>query len=152
MTSHRAVRPGARSDTTVLASPSLIPSALEEVLRYVPASLTAPRVAKVDTVLSGQAIQAGQWVLPMLAAANRDPAHFAEPHGFDITRTPNRHLTFGHGVHFCLGAPLARLEARVAIETLVSRFKRLQVLHEVPLEAVQSPLLYGVKHLPVEIG
>lgn len=134
------------------ADPSRIPAALEEVLRYVPASLTAPRVAKVDTVLGGQTIQAGQWVLPMLAAANRDPACFAEPDRFDIGRTPNRHLSFGYGIHFCLGAPLARLEARIAIETLTQRFQTLQVLRDGPLETVQSPILYGVKRLPVRVG
>ena len=131
------------------AQPELIPDAVEEVLRYLPSISSPARVAARDVVIEGQNIQAGQWVLPMVASANRDEAYFANPETFNIQRTPNRHLTFGYGIHFCLGAPLARLESRIALEMLLARFKNIKRMHEVPLQAVVSPQLYGVQHLPV---
>lgn len=131
------------------ANMELMPSAIEEVLRYLPSVHTAPRMTKVDTVLNGVAIAAGQWVMPMLASANRDETQFANPHQFDITRTPNRHLTFGHGIHFCLGAPLARLEAKIGLQKLLTRLHNIKVLRDEPLEAVTSPIVYGVKILPI---
>ena len=131
------------------AQPELIPTAIEEVLRYLPSITSPARVATTDVVIEGQTIQAGQWVLPMVASANRDEAYFANAETFDITRTPNRHLTFGFGVHFCLGAPLARLESKIALEMLLARFKNIKRMREVPLKGVASPQLYGVQHLPV---
>jgi len=131
------------------ADMELMPTTIEEVLRYLPSVHTAPRVAKVDTVLNGVEIAAGQWVMPMLASANRDETQFANPHQFDITRSPNRHLTFGHGIHFCLGAPLARLEAKIGLQKLLTRLHTIQVLRDEPLEAVNSPIVYGVKKLPI---
>ncbi|MGW7533035.1 cytochrome P450 [Amycolatopsis sp. NPDC054798] len=102
--------------------PRLIPSAVEELMRYVPleANGTTPRYAVEDVVLSGTRIEAGSPVVPASAAANRDPDVFADPDRLDFARAPNPHLGFGAGAHFCLGAPLARLELRVALEVLVS--------------------------------
>ncbi|WP_406640232.1 cytochrome P450 [Amycolatopsis sp. WGS_07] len=102
--------------------PSLIPSAVEELMRYVPleANGTTPRYAVEDVVLSGIRIEAGSPVVPASAAANRDPDVFADPDRLDFARAPNPHLGFGVGAHFCLGAPLARLELRVALEVLTS--------------------------------
>ena len=85
------------------------------------------RLTKADTEVGGVRIPAGQIVLPWLTAANRDERVFAEPDRFDIHRKPNPHLTFGHGIHFCLGAPLARLEARVALRLLLQRYRDIEV-------------------------
>jgi cytochrome P450 len=87
-------------------------------------------------------------VLPMLGAANRDPAVFSEPARFDITRDPNPHLAFGHGIHFCLGAPLARLEARIALEAVLSRLPGLALDPGSRLERMDSTIVYGLKALP----
>src|SRR5690606_8671050 len=97
------------------ADPGLMPTAIEEMLRYDAPVSRAWRLAGTDVELGGQQIRRGQMVLLMLGAANRDPDQFADPETFDLTRTDNRHLGFGYGIHFCLGAPLARIEAPVAI-------------------------------------
>ena len=89
--------------------------------------LATARVALTDVDLGGSRIERGQSVVGILAAANRDPAVFADPDRLDITRDPNPHLAFGRGIHFCLGAPLARLEGQIAIGELVSRFPNLEV-------------------------
>jgi cytochrome P450 len=88
-------------------------------------------------------------VIVWLAAANRDPEEFPNPDTFDIARTPNRHLTFGHGIHFCLGAPLARLEAKVAIETLLRRVTDFQRADAGAYEPVEGFIIHGVKRLPL---
>lgn len=129
--------------------PTLLPTAIEEVLRYLPSTQTAPRIAAVDTSIDGQEVKAGQWVMPMLASANRDEAQFPQPDLFEIQRTPNRHLTFGYGVHFCLGAPLARIESKIALEAILERLTDIQRVRSVRLEAVASPIVYGMKHLPI---
>ena len=100
----------ARLQTT----PDLIPSAIEEVLRYRSPVQAVFRKTTRTVALHGQTIPEGSLVLPMIGSANRDPKLFAEPDRFDVTREPNPHIAFGHGPHFCLGAPLARLEARIA--------------------------------------
>ncbi|MFD2467127.1 cytochrome P450 [Amycolatopsis silviterrae] len=107
---------------TLTEDRSLIPSAVEELMRYVPleANGTTPRYAVEDMVLSGTLIEAGSPVVPASAAANRDPEVFADPDRLDFARTPNPHLGFGVGAHFCLGAPLARLELQVALEVLTA--------------------------------
>ncbi|PYC66968.1 cytochrome P450 [Micromonospora arborensis] len=103
---------------------SLMPSAVEELLRYVPINSAAmfPRYALTDVELSGVTVRAGDPVLPSLAAANRDPEVFADPDVLDLTRKPNPHVTFGYGAHLCLGAQLARLELQVALGLLLDRF------------------------------
>jgi cytochrome P450 len=130
-------------------NPALIPSAIEEVLRYLPSVHTAPRVAAIDTTLDGQQVKARQWVMPMLASANRDETQFPASDVFDIHRSPNRHLTFGYGVHFCLGAPLARLESKIALNAIFERLTDIQRVRTVPLVAVTSPIVYGMEHLPI---
>src|SRR5690606_28484085 len=101
------------------ADPSLLPGAVEEMLRYEPSAQMTSRIVAEDFELHGHKMEQGQVVLLSLAGANRDPAVFPEPDRFDITRSPNRHLAFGHGIHHCLGAPLAVVEARIAFESLL---------------------------------
>ena len=111
-----------------LADPGLVPAAVEESLRLEPAAAVLDRYATSDVQLGGAGIRAGDQVTVSLAGANRDPVVFAEPDLFDVRR-PNagHHLAFAHGPHFCLGAHLARLEAQVAIETLLARLPRLRL-------------------------
>src|ERR687896_2270412 len=105
------------------ADPALSGPAVEEILRYdCPADFLLLRVALTDVALGGVRIRKGEAVVPLNSSANHDEAHFAEPATFDITRTHNPHLGFGHGIHFCLGAPLARIEMRVLYEELLPRF------------------------------
>ena len=129
--------------------PALLPGAIEEVLRYLSPVPCFPRIARVDTVIEEQTIQAGQWVMPWLMSANRDPEVFSDPNRFDIRRDPNRHISFGAGVHFCLGAPLARLETKIALSAILERLCDIQRVRTVPLEPGWHPVAYGVKHLPL---
>jgi cytochrome P450 len=131
------------------ADPSLLPSAIEEVLRYLPPVPQFPRVAAVDTEIDGSAVAAGDWVMALLPSANRDEAEFARPDDFDIRRQPNRHLALGHGVHFCLGAPLARMETRIAMDTMLRRLRDVRLVADFPLVPHQSPFAYGMERLPV---
>jgi pimeloyl-[acyl-carrier protein] synthase len=109
----------------LMDDPALIASAVEELLRYNSPVQGTSRMAAEDVAIDGRQIRRGQHLSLMIGAANRDPAHFADPDALDITRRPNRHLSFAHGPHFCLGAPLARLEGQIAIGTLVRRLPRL---------------------------
>jgi cytochrome P450 len=131
------------------AEPELLPLAIEEVLRFRSPIQRTARIALSDTLLGGQQIQAGQRVVALLGSANRDETRFADPDRFVPGRTPNRHLAFGHGIHFCLGAPLARLEAKIALSLLLQRFRELRRITTVPLEPLENPIMYGVKHLPI---
>jgi cytochrome P450 len=106
--------------------PDLLPSAIEELLRYDgPVERASQRIALTDMEIAGTPIPEGAWVHVALAAADRDPAAFDHPDRLDVTRAPKRHVAFGHGLHFCLGAPLARLEGRIAIGSLLTRFPNL---------------------------
>jgi cytochrome P450 len=107
------------------AEPDLMPAAVEEFLRFDSPVQFTDRVALEDVELGGQRIARGRPALLLLAAANHDPAQFAAPHRLDIARSDNRHLAFGGGPHFCLGAPLARLEAQIALGGLLRRFPKL---------------------------
>ena len=109
---------------------SLIPNAVEEMLRFEPPAQALPRQTKQDYTLHGRTIPANQRVLLVWAAANLDEREFSEPERFDALRPVTRHLALGHGVHFCLGASLARLEARVAFETLLARHPDYRLLEE----------------------
>jgi cytochrome P450 len=134
--------------------PALLDSAIEEVIRFNgPVGHTRPVYALTDVEIGGVVVPRGDTVVPVLLAANRDPAVFAEPDAFDLTRSPNRHLGFGHGIHFCLGAALARLQARAAVGALVQRFPRLALAVD-PAELEWTPelFLHGVRHLPVSLG
>jgi amino acid adenylation domain-containing protein len=106
---------------------SLIPSAVEEMLRFESPSQHTARLAPSDRELGGKQIQKRQAVIAIMAAANRDPERFPDPDRFDITRTDNRHLAFGYAAHFCFGAPLARAEGQIAFERMLSRFRNLRL-------------------------
>jgi len=106
-------------------NPALMPSAIEEMLRYESPAQRQTRYVSEEMTFGGRQIQKGDMVMLMLNAANRDPAVFSNPDTFDITRDPNRHLSFSYGIHFCVGAPLARLEASIAIAALLQRLPNL---------------------------
>jgi hypothetical protein len=134
------------------ARPERIESAIEEFLRYESPAPRNSRIAMADLELGGQQIREGQTVALMLSAANRDPQQFSDPDRLDISRSPNRHLAFGSGAHFCLGAPLARLEGQIAITTIL---QRLPGLRPVEQSALERPLWHAstglrmLKTLPV---
>jgi len=129
-------------------SPALIGSAIEELLRYDAPVQRSGRMPNTDVELGGKTIPKGALVLGLIGAANRDPAHFAEPDRLDITRADNRHLAFGWGIHFCLGAPLARAEAQAAIGTIARRLPELALATPKP-EWREASALRGLKALPV---
>ncbi len=135
----------------VVAAPELLPSAIEEVLRYTSPVRGMFRTAAVETVLGGQAIHAGDGVVAWIAAANHDAAQFPQPERFVVTRQPNRHLAFGQGIHYCLGAPLARLEAQIALGRLLQRCPDLERERGVPLVPLEGAIVAGVRHLPLRV-
>lgn len=108
-------------------NPALINATIEEVLRYEPSVPRGWRIVKQDVTLRGQTIPQGALIFPILAAANRDPSQFPDPARFDIQREGNKHVAFGYGIHFCLGAPLARLEGGVVINTILQRLPQIQL-------------------------
>ena len=130
--------------------PSLIDAAVEECLRYESPVQATSRVVNETMEASGKMLLPGQVVIALLGAANRDPKIFPNPEQFEITRTPNQHLAFGDGIHFCLGAALARAEAQIAIGQLVQRFPRLKQEEQQP-QWSDSFVLRGLKALPVSI-
>lgn len=135
------------------ANPGLMKPAIEEMLRYNgPVETTTWRHAFEDVEIGGKVIPQGDVVLAALLAANRDPAVFPNPDMFDITRDPNRHIAFGNGIHYCLGAPLARLEGAIAINTLLERLSQIELAVPVDkLEWNDSLLLHGMSAMPVQI-
>jgi len=132
-------------------APSLIDGAIEELLRYDgPVETSTPRWAVEDVEIGGQLIRRGQQVEVVLAAANRDPAQFAQPDRLDITRQDNRHLGFGLGIHYCLGAPLARMEGKIALTKLLQRLPKLRLAAPVEtLQWLRLPPVRGLRSLPV---
>ena len=132
------------------AEPSLLPSAVEELLRYDSSVQGVVRFARRRTELGGRTIEQGAALLPMVGAANRDPAQFSDPEELDIARSPNRHLAFGRGIHFCLGAPLARLEGEIAFAALLDRFPEPRVAED-GVERSGTLLLRGVGRLELEV-
>jgi cytochrome P450 len=131
----------------LIREPALMPTAIEEVLRYLPPVWFLFRQTKTDVELAGQHIPANQVVLAWTASANRDPARFPDPDSFDIEREPNRHLAFGHGIHFCVGAPLARLEARIALPMMLEQLRGLQRVEGVPI-TVHTGIVFVIRSLP----
>lgn len=111
----------------LVGDPDLAEAATEEILRYESSLVGTNRTAFTDTEVGGQLIRAGERVLTLVAAGNRDPAVFEEPDRFDITRKGPKHLSFGGGIHFCVGAELARLEGEIALRSLVVRFPQLKI-------------------------
>ena len=130
---------------------SLIPSAVEELLRYESPSQHTARLAPDDVELGGKRISKRQAVIAVMGAANRDPERFSDADRLDITRPDNRHLAFGWAAHFCFGAPLARIEGQVAFETLVRRLPELR-LEPGPLVWRSNLGLRGLTALPVAFG
>lgn len=138
--------------------PEVVPSAVEEILRYMPPFRAGPndlvlgRVVKHDVELGGERIPRGAYVQINRVAANFDEHIFPDPERFDIERAPNRHQSFGHGIHFCIGAPLARLETKIALSRLAERVKDIHIAEGEPLEQVRNHLLFGLKRLPVVLN
>jgi cytochrome P450 len=132
------------------ANPSLIPAAVEETLRYESPVQMLFRIAREDVEMHGQRIPKGAMVWPVMGSANRDETRYPDPDRFDIARDTSGHLAFGHGIHFCIGAPLARLETRIAMEELLPRLEH-AYLAEQPLEYIDAFFLRGLKHLPVAL-
>jgi cytochrome P450 len=130
------------------AEPSLIRQAVEEMLRYDSPAQAMVRIAADDVELHDRKIAKGDRLFLMLNAANRDPLVYEDPERFDIGRADNRHIAFGHGIHFCVGAELARTEGEIAIPALLARFPRLRLAGADP-EWDDSLVLRGVKSLPV---
>jgi cytochrome P450 len=131
------------------STPELLPTMIEEVLRFRSPIQWMFRATKCDVEMHGQKIPAGKLVLPIIGAANRDPRQFPAPHRFDIARDPNPHIAFGHGIHFCLGAPLSRLEARIALPDLLGRLKNLELASTEPWEPRSALHVHGPARLPV---
>ncbi|HXW85685.1 MAG TPA: cytochrome P450, partial [Candidatus Binataceae bacterium] len=133
--------------------PTLLPRAIEEMLRYDPPVQATGRFTRSAFELGGVEIPARALTVMVLAAANRDPAQFADPERFDITREPNDHLAFGEGIHFCIGAPLARLEARVVFEEMLGRFAQLRLKSPDQQVAYKgSYFLRGLASLPMQVN
>jgi pimeloyl-[acyl-carrier protein] synthase len=128
--------------------PGLITTAVEELLRFDGPVQRTARIPSEDVVIGGRTIGKGEMVMPFIGAADRDPAQFPDPDRLDLGRTDNRHIAFGWGIHFCIGAPLARVEGQIAINTLLRRKPKLALATETP-EYRQSLTLRGLSHLPV---
>jgi cytochrome P450 len=128
--------------------PGLITSAVEELLRYDGPVQRTARITSTAVTIGGRTIPKGEMVMPFIGAADRDPSQFPDPDRLDLGRADNRHIAFGWGIHFCLGAPLARVEGQIAIDTLVRRLPRLALVNDEP-EHRQSLTLRGLKALPV---
>jgi cytochrome P450 len=132
----------------VQGDPTLIPNAIEELLRYDSPVQRTARIAHTDIDLAGHQVAKGTMVVTALGAANRDPAQFAEPDRLDVTRRDIRHISFGYGIHFCLGAPLARVEGQIALGTLLRLAPGLTLAEPSP-EWRESSVLRGLKRLRV---
>ena len=129
-------------------TPGLITSAVEELLRYDGPVQRTARITSTAVTIGGRTIPKGEMVMPFIGAADRDPSQFPDPDRLDLGRADNRHIAFGWGIHFCLGAPLARVEGQIAIDTLVQRLPRLALVNDEP-EHRQSLTLRGLKALSV---
>jgi len=139
--------------TRLRQDPSLLPAAAEELLRFTnPVNHANDRFTTEDVPVGDVVIPAGEWVLPATSSANRDPARFPGPDRLDLGRDTSGHVAFGHGVHHCLGAPLARMEAEVALGALLARFPRISLA--VPLSELRwrpVSLMNGLESLPVRL-
>ncbi len=133
--------------------PELARSTVEEMLRYDGPVQATIRYIRQDVEIAGAQIPAGTLIFVLLAAANRDPAVFVEPETFDIARAPNEHLAFGEGIHFCIGAPLARLEGAIAMSALLERYRNIRAAApEAPLKYKGSFFLRGLAALPLAVS
>ena len=127
--------------------PELLPQAIEEVLRYRSPVQLVFRTTRREVKLRGRRIPAGELVLAMVGSANRDPGRFADADRFDIDRAPNSHVAFGHGIHFCIGAALARLEARVSLKLLLDRLR--DIATTAPWTPQRAVNVHGPARLPI---
>lgn len=136
------------------SEPQLMGSAIEEMLRYTsPVDMATERYAREDVTIGDVTIHRGDMVAPVIVSANRDQTQFSNPDSFDISRTPNKHLAFGAGAHFCVGAALARLEGQIAFTNLLSRFPSLRPTNAIANHRWRNGLLIrGLKSLPVEVS
>lgn len=123
--------------------------AVEEFIRWVTPIHNMCRVATEDTEIAGTTVRAGDQLVLMYSAANRDPDHFDRPEAFDVTRNPNHHIAFGFGTHFCLGASLARLEIRLFFEELLERVRGFRIVAD-SIEEMPNAFVYGLKSAEVE--
>ena len=132
--------------------PDLLPAFLEEVLRHrAPVQVMFRRTTR-PVEMHGQVVPPDRLVLAMIGSANRDPLQFADPDRFDPSRDPNPHIAFGHGVHFCLGAPLARLEGRIALSLFVERIRHVEPVCDAPWEPRKAFHVHGPTRLPVHFS
>ena len=131
--------------------PSLAECAVEEVLRYDPPVQFTGRIAKEDMEVGGGLLKKGQQSVLLLASANRDETQFSDPDTFDITREGNQHIAFSHGIHFCVGAPLARVEGQIALATMARRIRDMKLLVDEP-EYKENIVLRGLTALPVSFS
>lgn len=138
--------------TALRKDSSKIEAAIEECLRYDPPVHWISRNALTDTEFHGQKVARGQAVFTVLGAANRDPAHYDDPDTFRLDRERSDHHTFGHGIHFCIGAPLARMEARHALIGLLERFESVEHVRDAENERTHSSMLRGYHHLWLKFG
>ena len=132
----------------------LASSAIDEVLRYAsPVQFTKPRIVVNDNEFYGQALKRGELVLPVLGSANHDPNKFETPNQFDIARTPNPHLTFGSGIHICLGLKLAKAETEVALQRLFTRFPNLSLaIDDAEIDWAKRLGMQAMRSLPIQLG
>jgi cytochrome P450 len=131
------------------AAPELLPLAIEEVLRFRSPIQWMMRTPKRDVEMHDHVIPAGALVLPMIGSANRDPKQFPQADQFDISRHPNPHIAFGHGIHSCIGAALARLEARIALSNFLENVESFELASNEPWEPRQALHVHGPSHLPI---
>ena len=129
--------------------PELMPGAIEEVLRYASPVWRLVRTNTEEVTLGGVTIPKDEIIFAWLASANRDPRQFAEPERFEMTRTRNRHVAFGHGIHFCIGAPLSRMETAVALPMIIQQLPNLRVVHDESPELFEGRFLFGFQRLPI---
>lgn len=129
---------------------SLIPQLTEETLRYYPPVQAIGRIAVEDVDIAGQRIEKGDYLINWIASANRDERKFEDPDTFRLDRKSNPHMSFGFGIHFCLGAPLARLESNIVLDVLFNTFKEFSFAGDT-LKPIQSTFVFGVKEFPVQV-
>ena len=133
----------------LLEHPEDIPKVVEESLRYRSPVQSLFRVATKDVEIAGQKIKQGEYVVAWLGSANHDPSVFPNPEKFDIERDNSSKVSFGHGIHYCVGAPLATLEANVALQVIFSKIKQIRIKPGVKVERFPSTMMYGLKKLPI---
>ena len=132
--------------------PEHIPLAIEEILRLRGPAQGFIRTATQEVTIGGQTLPAGTQFLLLYASGSRDESHFPHADNFEMQRQPNHHLAFGHGIHFCVGAPLARLEGRIAFEILTQRIPNMRLLPDQQFEYTFNFTTYGYKHLYTQWG